>query len=91
MFAVVAALVGTLLIAPVDWRAPAECPDAADVERRARALGPAIADVPLRAEVLSQDGGFELRLSAADAPPHTYFDHRRSCCSEARWASMCFA
>lgn len=59
--------------APADWRAPAECPDRAQVvEAVDRLLGRPVAPedgVALRGEVVAIDGGgFELTLGDASAP-----------------------
>lgn len=73
MPAFVAALVGTLALAGIDWHAPPACPDADEVERRARALGPGVADAPLHAAVAQRDdGAFELALVDDRGPAHTY-------------------
>jgi hypothetical protein len=68
-----AALAWTILLAPIDWRAPTSCPDAAAVERRARALGPEIASLQLHGAVsVVADGTFVLELAIGDAPARRY-------------------
>lgn len=52
---------------PVSWRAPAECPDAAEVSTRvARLMGraPTAAELVVDADVTAVSGGYSLRLRA---------------------------
>ena len=60
-------------LAPVEWRAPAQCPDGAEIERRARALGPEVAPLRVDGDVTqADDGTFVLELAIGDAPPRRY-------------------
>jgi hypothetical protein len=63
-------------LAPIDWHAPASCPDAAEVERRARSLGPGLAPKSMVGEVtIAADGTFVLDLAIDGAPSRRYVAH----------------
>jgi len=84
------ALASTFVLAPIDWRAPTPCPDAAEVGRRARALGTEVATLRVAGEVSAgSDGTFVLQLAIDEAPPRRYV--ARDCDSLADVAALVLA